>query len=102
MLPMLAPVSRLRCASLSLLAALGCAASAAASGDPIMPISDVRPGMACTGYNVLHGTDVSFFDAALVDIVSDAGGETRLAACFSGPAVDATGAGPGFSGSPIY
>src|SRR3954471_10445745 len=102
MLPMLAPVSLLRCASLSLLGALGWAAAAAAAGDPIMPLSDVKPGMACTGYTVIHGTEVSSFDAAIVDIVSDADGEARLLARISGPAVDATGAGPGFSGSPIY
>src|SRR3954447_20748574 len=102
MLPMLAPVSLPRCASLSLLTALGSPPSAPAAGDPIMPLSDVRPGMACTGYTVIHGTDVSSFDAAIVDIVSDADGETRLLARISGPAVDATGAGPGFSGSPIY
>src|SRR3954447_10945358 len=102
MLPMLAPVSLLRCALLTLAVTLWAAAGAAAAGDPIMPLSDVRAGMTCTGYTVIHGTDITSFDASIVDIVNDADGETRLLARISGPAVDATGAGPGFSGSPIY
>src|SRR3954471_24987157 len=102
MLPMLAPVSLLRCASLSLLTALVCATSAAAAGDPVMPLSDVRPGMACTGYTVIKGVDVTSFDASIVDVAADGSGENRILVRISGPAVDETGAGPGFSGSPIY
>lgn len=99
---MLATVSPLRSASLTLLGSLCCAAPAAAAGDPIMPLSDVRAGMACTGYTVIRGTDVVPFDTSIVDVVDNGDGQARLLARISGPAVDATGAGPGFSGSPIY
>src|ERR1700750_890160 len=80
------------------------AAPAAAAGDPIMPLSLVHAGMACTGYSVIHGTAISSF---AVDVLEVAGGEAsagsgNILVQVSGPAVDATGVGPGFSGSPIY
>src|SRR3954462_14357634 len=80
------------------------AAPAAAAGDPIMPLSDVHSGMRCTGYSVIHGTDISSFDVDVLD-VADGNAVTvgpRILVQASGPAVDATGLGPGFSGSPIY
>ena len=59
--------------------------------------------MRCTGYSVIQGTTISSFD---VDVLDVAGGEAtsgaRILVGVSGPAVDATGIGPGFSGSPIY
>src|SRR5215217_3925687 len=78
--------------------------SPAAAGDPIMPLSQVRPGMQCTGYSVVRGTEISSFDVEILDVVDgDASGEgPRLLIRVSGPAVDGTGVGPGFSGSPIY
>jgi hypothetical protein len=76
----------------------------ARAADPIMPLVDVRPGMSCTGLSVVHGTTVSSFDVKVVDVVR---GEaailgSRILIRVSGPAVDDTGIGPGFSGSPIY
>jgi hypothetical protein len=44
--------------------------------------------MHCTGYSVIRGTDISSEDGILFSA--------------SGPAVDETGIGEGFSGSPIY
>jgi hypothetical protein len=90
-------------ASLALLAA----AAPARAGDPIMALSDVRAGMACTGYSVIKGTAISSFAVTIEDVVSgaangDAQASPRLLVKVSGPAVDATGVGPGFSGSPIY
>src|SRR3954453_17139395 len=85
-------------------AALLVAAAPAFAGDPIMPLSDVHRGMHCTGYSVIQGTEITSFD---VDILDVAAGDAvavppRILVQVSGPAVDATGVGPGFSGSPIY
>jgi hypothetical protein len=85
-------------------AALLVPAAPAFAGDPIMPLSQVQAGMRCTGYSVIHGTDISSFDVQVLDV---ADGDAvvvppRILVEVSGPAVDATGLGPGFSGSPIY
>jgi hypothetical protein len=89
-----------------LLAALAVALVAPASAtaaEPIMPLADVRPGMQCTALSVVHGLEISSFGVVVVDVV-DRGraGVARIIVRVSGPAVDATGLGPGFSGSPIY
>ena len=83
---------------------LATAAPAAAAGDPIMPLSQVGPGMRCTAYSVVQGTTISSFEADVVDVVAgDAADDApRILMRFSGPAIDRTGVGPGFSGSPIY
>jgi hypothetical protein len=83
----------------------GLAPGTALAGDPIMALSQLRPGMQCTGYSVIRGTDISSFDVEVVDVLSgDASGNDgpRILVRVSGPAVDRTGVGPGFSGSPIY
>ena len=78
-------------------------AAPAFAGDPTMPLWQVSAGMRCTGYSVVQGTTISSFN---VDVLDVAGGEAtsgaRILIGVSGPAVDATGIGPGFSGSPIY
>src|SRR3954468_9392989 len=79
-----------------LLGALAFAAPAQA-GDPIMPLSQVHRGMHCTGYSVIQGTDISSFDVDVIDVTEDG-----ILISASGPAVDQTGIGEGFSGSPIY
>jgi hypothetical protein len=89
-----------------LLAALAAALVAPASAmaaDPIMPLADVRAGMQCTALSVVRGLEISSFGVEVVDVV-DRGraGVARIIVRVSGPAVDATGLGPGFSGSPIY
>ncbi len=79
--------------------------TARAAGDPIMPLGELRPGMQCTGYSVIQGTQISAFDVTIVDVVSgdaSANDGPRILIRISGPAVDRTGVGPGFSGSPIY
>ena len=85
-------------------AALLLPAAPAVAGDPIMPLSQVRSGMQCTGYSVVRGTTISGFGVEILDVVDgDASGQgPRLLVRVSGPAVDGTGVGPGFSGSPIY
>ena len=92
-----------RCAVLTLAAVLSLAGAAQAA-DPIMPLSEVQPpGMVCTARSVIHGTAISLFDAEVLDVIADdpAAGGARLLVRVSGPAIDATGVGPGFSGSPI-
>jgi hypothetical protein len=85
-------------------AALLLPASTAAAGDPIMPLSEVRAGMQCTGYSVIKGTAISSFGVEVLDVIDgDPLSEgPRILVAASGPAIDATGIGPGFSGSPIY
>src|SRR3954453_17364211 len=80
------------------------AAPAFAAGDPVMPLAEVQAGMHCTGYSVVRGTDISTFDVGGLDVGDGDPDETgpRILVQVSGPAVDATGIGPGFSGSPIY
>jgi hypothetical protein len=84
------------------LAVLSCAGTAQAA-DPIMPLSEVHAGMRCTALSVVHGTEISSFNAEVLDVIADdpASGSAWLLVRVSGPAVDATGLGPGFSGSPI-
>jgi hypothetical protein len=84
---------------------VGMAPGTAQAGDPIMPLSELRPGMQCTGYSVIRGTEISSFEVEIVDVVSgdaSANDGPRILIRVSGPAVDRTGVGPGFSGSPIY
>src|SRR3954447_21189327 len=85
--------------------ALACLATAAPSraADPIMPLSQVKKGMKCTGRSVVQGTEISTFDVEVLDVVSgDPGAKQPLILVrASGPAVDATGIAEGFSGSPV-
>src|SRR4051794_29152450 len=85
-------------------AALLVSAAPAYAGDPTMPLWQVHPGMHCTGYSVVQGTGISSFDVDVLDVAGGeaTGGGGRILIQASGPAVDATGLGPGFSGSPIY
>ena len=79
-------------------------AAPAFAGDPIMPLSQVHAGMHCTGYSVVRGTDIASFHVEVLDVVDGDPAEDgpRILVQVSGEAVDATGIGPGFSGSPIY
>ncbi len=78
-------------------------AAAQAQGEPIMPLDQVRQGMLCQASSVVRGTTISTFDIEILDIVrGDSAAESpRILFRASGAAVDATGIGPGFSGSPI-
>jgi hypothetical protein len=68
-----------------------------------MPLSEVHAGMHCTGLSVVRGTAISSFDVEVLDVIAGDPSEVgaRILVRVSGPAVDATGIGPGFSGSPI-
>ena len=84
--------------------ALAVPAASAGAADPIMPLSDVRAGMKCSALSVIRGVEPTSFDAEILDVVE--GDPTsdgpRILVSVSGAAVDVTGLGPGFSGSPIY
>ncbi|MDX6655925.1 MAG: hypothetical protein QOH62_718 [Solirubrobacteraceae bacterium] len=89
--------------ALVIAAALAVPAAASAQGDPIMPLSQVQRGMHCNALSVIHGTDISSFDVEVLEVITgDGGQDARILVRVSGPAVDGTGIGPGFSGSPIY
>jgi hypothetical protein len=92
---------RLRIAVASLAALLATAPGARAQGDPIMPLAEVRQGMKCKAFSVVQGTEPVQFDAEVLDLVGGDSG-ARILVRVSGEAIDATGIGAGFSGSPIY
>src|SRR4051812_37381678 len=75
----------------------------ARAADPIMPLSDVRSGMHCTGYSVVHGVDISSFDVEVMDVVASSASdpEPRILVRVSGAAVEPWGIAEGFSGSPV-
>jgi hypothetical protein len=79
------------------------AAPAAHAADPILPLAEVRAGMQCTGLSVIRGTEIASFGVEVIDVIADdpAFGGARILVRVYGPAVDSTGVGPGFSGSPI-
>ena len=86
-----------------MLAALCVPANAAfAAGGPIMPLSQVQPGMHCTGETVVQGTTISSFNVDVIDVVEAPGEGARILVQVSGPVVDTTGVAEGYSGSPVY
>ncbi len=88
---------------LAALAAALVAPAGAHAADPIMPLGDVATGMRCTALSVVRGTAITSFDVEVLDVIDRQRPEqARILVRVSGPAVDATGIGPGFSGSPIY
>jgi len=68
-----------------------------------MPLEQVRPGMQCTALSVVRGTAIAQFDVEVIDVIrgDSASSGPRILFRASGPAIDSTGIGPGFSGSPI-
>lgn len=80
------------------------APAAHAAGAPTMPLSDVRAGMSCEARSVIQGVEVVSFSARIDDVLRDRSDlrRARLLVSVSGAAVDATGIGAGFSGSPLF
>ena len=96
--------TRVRRAGLAALAALALAPTAALGADPVLPLSEVTPGMRCTGLTVVRGTQISSFDVEILDVIAPEaalGGSPRLLVRASGAAIEPGGVGQGFSGSPI-
>src|SRR3954462_16009552 len=92
----------LRVAVATVLASLAAAVPVRAA-DPIMPLSQVKKGMKCTGRSVIQGTEISTFDVEVLDVVAGDPGARQplILVLVSGPAVDSTGIAEGFSGSPV-
>ena len=67
-----------------------------------MPLSQVQPGMQCTGDTVVQGTTISSFNVDVIDVVEAPGEGARILVQVSGPVVDTTGVAEGYSGSPVY
>lgn len=93
----------LRRAAAFALFALATAPAAHAAGPPTMGLAEVRAGMVCSVASVVKGTTVTTFDARIGEVVSGGSdpARSRILLTVSGAAVDATGVGPGFSGSPV-
>ena len=79
-------------------------AGPAYAADPIMPLDQVQRGMQCEGRSVFRGTTIETFNVEILDVLQQDPNGVGPAILFRayGPAVDETGLGPGFSGSPIY
>ncbi|WP_205697203.1 hypothetical protein [Conexibacter sp. SYSU D00693] len=90
------------CAAALLL--LACHAPAAPAAEPILPLDQVRAGMRCTALSVVRGTAISSFDAEVRDVLTGDvyTRDPRILVKLSGAAIEGTGVGPGFSGSPVY
>src|SRR5688572_18272951 len=88
-----------------LLAAVAVALVAPASApaaDPILPLAEVQPGMPCVGLSVVRGQEIAQFGVEVVDVLGGGrAGAARIVVRVSGPVIDATGLGAGFSGSPV-
>ena len=83
--------------------ALASVAGPAGAAEPIMPLGQVQKGMHCTGRSVVSGVDIATFDVDILGVITGDAAARQPYILFraSGPAIDATGIGPGFSGSPI-
>lgn len=76
-------------------------ASSALADEPIMPLSEVRPGMSCTAKTVFSGETPTEFPVTIKDIYQDQTLGARLLVEVGGAAA-ATGIAQGMSGSPVY
>lgn len=79
------------------------ASTPAQAAEPFMYLSDVQPGMQCTARSVVQGTTPITFGATVLGI--DGGprpADALIIMRFSGAAIEGTGIGQGFSGSPVY
>lgn len=80
-------------------------AGPAAAADPIMPLSEVRPGMTGTAFTVVRGTTISSFPVTVTDVqpAPDAPGGALILIRAEGPLIAETGGiAQGMSGSPVY
>lgn len=76
--------------------------SPALAAEPVMPLGEVQVGSVCQASSVIRGEAVTTFAAEVLDVITGPQPElSRILIRVSGPAVDTTGVGPGFSGTPI-
>lgn len=78
--------------------------TAQAAPTPLMPISDVRPGMVGIGRTVFEGTQVEEFRARILGVIENVMGPQRnlIIARLEGGPLATTGVIAGMSGSPVY
>lgn len=76
-------------------------ASSALADEPIMPLSEVRPGMSCTAETVFSGETPTEFPVTIKDIYQHPEMGDRLLVEVGGAAAT-TGIAQGMSGSPVY
>lgn len=77
----------------------------AAAADPILPLSDVHPGMVGEARTVVSGTAIVTFPVTVIDVqrAADGPGGTLILVRAEGPLIDQTGGvAEGMSGSPVY
>lgn len=80
-------------------------AGVAQAADPILPLSEVRPGMVGVARTVVQGTAITTFPVTIIDVqkVSDGPGGALIFIRAEGPLMDRTGGiAQGMSGSPVY
>lgn len=76
----------------------------AQAADPIMPLSEVKPGMKGIAKTVIHGEEITTFDVEILDILPGNKEKNELILIkVSGPVIEKTGGiASGMSGSPVY
>jgi hypothetical protein len=92
-------------AALAAAAALALAAGPASAADPIMPLSEVVPGMTGEARTVVRGTEITTFPVRVLDVqrAVDGPGGTLILVRAEGPLMEQTGGvAEGMSGSPVY
>ncbi|MGE3138836.1 MAG: SpoIVB peptidase S55 domain-containing protein, partial [Thermoleophilia bacterium] len=100
--------TRARAAAAAVLAVAGglaASAPASAAGDPIMPLSEVQPGMVGEARTVVQGTEIVTFPVRVLDVQRsfDGPGGSLVLARAEGPLMEQTGGvAEGMSGSPVY
>lgn len=93
----------LRKAAAALALAALCWVSTPAS-TPIMPLSEVKPGMVGVGRTVFQGTELRDFKVSIIGVLKNVQGPRRdliIAKLEGGPLAE-TGVAAGMSGSPVY
>ena len=81
------------------------AGPAAGAGDPILPLSQVTPGMVGEARTVVRGTDIVTFPVRVIDVQRGPDGPAGavILARAEGPLMQQTGGvAEGMSGSPVY
>jgi hypothetical protein len=71
---------------------------------PIMPLSEVKPGMVGVGRTVFEGTELKDFKVQIIGVLKNIQGPKRdlILARLEGDPVTQTGVAAGMSGSPVY
>jgi hypothetical protein len=92
---------RIAAAALGLAAVLGVSLPAST---PLMPVSEIRPGMTGIGRTVFTGTDLQEFKVHILGVLRNIQGPKRdlILARLEGAGLEQSGVAQGMSGSPVY